>query len=634
MRQIISLTETKANLSKTPKLQSIAFLIAIMMVLSGCGQSYSAKPLSAVKQFRQSLTNTLNSPNPSENTQQYLRIKFLDKQYRDDPEAVILKLLELSRQTQDPDARTATAELALLQARNTFKKDQDVSAAMYLTAAEIAYDYLLTDTSLKANALKPSYRFMADIYNRSISRLVEIREKRGNPWTGSSTGEAFGTKYEFSTKTSGQDIWDPDMFDSFRPTNQIQVGGFKNRYKMHGLGAPLVGFIDKPREHPDLGKYHPQRGVAYPVTALLEFEPIRTNNKTRKAQIVFYDSLATDTAIIAGKNIPLEADFSTPLGVLMAKMQPQKFGITGLLNSDVYIENAGMYMLEPYRPNKIPVILVHGLMSSPETWIGMFNDLRGDSELRDNYQFWFYMYPTGLPIIYSGSLLRETLLDIRTKYDPQGTNEYFNNAVLIGHSMGGLLSRLIVQNSENVYWDSVFAKPLDSISVDEDTRSLLKKLFFFEKVPFIKRAVFIATPHRGSDLADQWFAKIGSGMVNLPTLVTDIGDSIFNLKQEELAIDPKEFSKKVPNSIDLLSPSSNFLQTTITVPLSPSIPYHSIIGVRHDVQGPGSSDGIVPYESSHLDNVVSEKLIPYGHEAQRHPLAIDEVKRILKLHLK
>jgi len=272
-------------------------------------------------------------------------------------------------------------------------------------------------------------------------------------------------------------------------------------------------------------------------------------------------------------------------------------------------------------------------MSSPETWIEMFNDLRGDPKLRSKYQFWFFMYPTGLPIIYSSSLLRQELLAIQAKYDPQASNPNFNNMVILGHSMGGLLTRLMVQNSGNTYWDSVFAKPIDEISVDQETKQLLKGLFFFEKLPFIKRVVFLATPHRGSDLADMWFAKWGASLVKLPGLVTDTGESIFNLKKEELAIDPEEFSRQVPNAIELLSPTSNFLKTAIKVELSPDIPYHSIIGVRHSKEALGSSDGIVPYKSSHLDFTVSEKLVPSGHNAQKHPLAIDELKRILKLHI-
>lgn len=631
--------KTKKNLYLSPylKIPCIAILLmGLALSFCGCAQPYSAKPLSSIKLFRQRTENVLNSSKPGKDTQQYLRLKFLDKKYRKEPESVILELLRISRETKDAKAMIATAELSLLQAKKTFNSDRDTSAAMYINAAETAYDYLFaSDAIVSFNTLKPSYRFMANIYNRAVSRLVEIREKNEKPWQGSSNFDLYGTSYEFTVKANGPGVWDPQIFDFFRPANQIHVKGFRNEYLTHGLGAPIIGFVDEPRQHAAFGKYSPRKGMAYPVTAILFFEPREEKNGKihRKAHIRFYDPSLTNTAHIAGHQVPLEADFSTPLGVMLAKMQPPKVDLAGMFKSDEYLSQSGMYMLEPYRPDKIPVVMVHGLMSSPETWVEMFNDLKGDPELRSRFQFWFFRYPTGLPVMYSASLLRQELLDISAKYNPQADNNNFDNMVILGHSMGGLLSRMMVQNSENIYWDSVFAKPVNEISVDEQTRKLLKDIYFFERLPFVKRVIFLATPHRGSDLADQWFAKLGSGFVSLPSLVNDVGDAIFSLSKDELAIDPKDFAKEVPNAIDLLSPSSHFVKTTATVPLDTSILYHSIIGIRNSKYGPGSSDGIVPYKSSHLDITLSEKLVPTTHEAHKHPLAIDEVKRILKLHI-
>jgi pimeloyl-ACP methyl ester carboxylesterase len=342
--------------------------------------------------------------------------------------------------------------------------------------------------------------------------------------------------------------------------------------------------------------------------------------------------MAMDTISINNKDIPLEADFSTPLGVQLTNVKPILRGLEGMFKSDKQIEKAGMYLLEPYRENKIPVVMVHGLMSSPETWVEMFNDLRGDPELRRKYQFWFYSYPTGLPILYSGSLLRNELNEIRSKFDPDNNNPNFDQMVLIGHSMGGLLSRQMVQDSGDTYWNSVFAEPIEDLNVDEPTRELLQNIFYFKPQPFVKRVVFVATPHVGSDLADLGVARFFAGFINLPDLINDTADTILARKDIDFAFDHEE-PRKIYNSIELLSPTSRFTIATNKIPLNPNIPYHSIIGIRRDKVGPGSSDGIVPYESSHLDFTVSEKLVPSTHEAQKHPLAIDEVKRILKLHL-
>ena len=190
----------------------------------------------------------------------------------------------------------------------------------------------------------------------------------------------------------------------------------------------------------------------------------------------------------------------------------------------------------------------------------------------------------------------------------------------------------MVQNSKDTYLDSTFAEPIETIDVDEPTRELLQNVFYFEHIPFIKRVVFIASPHVGSDLADKGFARFFAGFIVMPDIVDNTVNSIFTRKDIDFAYDPKEI-RETTNSIELLSPTSRFTIATNKIPLNPDIPYHSIIGTRRDKEGPGSSDGFVPYESSHLDFTVSEKLVPSGHSAHEHPLAIDEVKRILKLHI-
>jgi pimeloyl-ACP methyl ester carboxylesterase len=308
-------------------------------------------------------------------------------------------------------------------------------------------------------------------------------------------------------------------------------------------------------------------------------------------------------------------------------------GIRHLLQTDVELKNAGIYMLEPYRPDKIPVVMVHGLMSSPATWTAMFNDLRGDAQLRKRYQFWFFMYPTGLPIGYSTSILRDQLNAVREAYDPDGTNPEFNRMVLIGHSMGGLLSRGMVQDSGTKFWDYYFNEPFETIELDSETKETLRKIAFFEHLPYVKRVIFIATPHLGSPMADKWYTAILSGMVHLPEVVSDTTMNIAN-RQVLTQSAASAFTKRTPNSLMLLSPTSAYMKATSTVPLRSDIPFHSIIGTRKRVDsGAGTSDGIVPYESSHLDFAKSEILVPSGHSAHEHQLAIAEVKRILYEHL-
>jgi hypothetical protein len=205
--------------------------------------------------------------------------------------------------------------------------------------------------------------------------------------------------------------------------------------------------------------------------------------------------------------------------------------------------------------------------------------------------------------------------------------------LLVGHSMGGLLSRTLMQDSKDIFWDTIFKEPIEDLSVSDKDKELLRELLFFEQNPDIKRVVFISTPHRGSDWADKWFTRIGAGMINLPGTFTSATQDLGSIGQEELAVNQKKLTKRAPNALDQLSPSSIFTKVTNKIPLADEVPYHTIYGIRKGKPGPGSSDGIVPYWSSHLDNTVSAVPVPSGHSAQRHPIAIAEVKRILLMHL-
>ncbi|MHC4280562.1 MAG: esterase/lipase family protein [Planctomycetota bacterium] len=609
------------------------FLVLLFLALTGCSRPYSAKPLSALKIFEERDESVLDSDEPSQQTEQQLRLLFLDKRYKKEPLEVVSELYDKAYETGDSELMIAAAELALLHARETFKEDKAKSSALYVNAAELGYDYLFmgeSDEIEVEHVLKPTYRFMADVYNRSVTRLIEIRSKHENPWPEKLSSKLGERSYETTIEKEGKFIWDPDTFDLMMPSNELRIKGLRN-----DLGATLVGIVRNPAEHPKLGSHLPPQGVTYPVTALLSFgeRELLDGKPHRKVKLAFYDPMQTEQVSIEGHQIPLEADYSTPLGVMLAKMEGKGGGIAGMFKSDEYADFAGIYMLEPLSLEKIPVVMVHGLMSEPATWVEMFNDLRGRKEIRENYQFWFFKYPTGLPVPYSSSILRRDLLEIYSKYNPDGENPYFNNMVLLGHSMGGLLSRMMMQDSGTVIWDSIFTEPIDEIALDEEEKEPLREIAFFESLPFVKRTIFASTPHRGSDLADKWFTKIGAGLIHLPDAVTNIDEDIQNLGQDDLTTSARQFSKRSPNALDHLSPSSNFVKVTNKIPLRDGIPYHSIIGVRKSKTGPGSSDGIVPYWSSHMDITVSEVLVPSGHSSHRHPIAIAEVKRILLVHL-
>jgi pimeloyl-ACP methyl ester carboxylesterase len=294
----------------------------------------------------------------------------------------------------------------------------------------------------------------------------------------------------------------------------------------------------------------------------------------------------------------------------------------------------GLYMLQPYDPNKIPVVFVHGLMSSPTTWAPMLNGLMGDPVLREHYQFWFFRYPTGNPVLYSAESLHAALDAVQRTFDRRNHNPAFQSMVVVGHSMGGLLTKTLTQDSGEAIWNRFSKKPLDSLTVSPDVRNHLDRVVHFTRRPYVSRVLFLAVPHRGSELALGVVGAIGRALITLPlTVLKPFGAVVTALAASPQPGDQvKETKKRLPTGVDSLSPKSPVLKILTELPIQ--VPYHSIIGNEKKADTPGGTDGVVPYWSSHLDGAVSEKIVHSGHNVHTHPLAIREVRRILLEHLK
>jgi pimeloyl-ACP methyl ester carboxylesterase len=292
--------------------------------------------------------------------------------------------------------------------------------------------------------------------------------------------------------------------------------------------------------------------------------------------------------------------------MILAKTRPQRLGFIRLMRPTKYAYTARLVRLQPYDANKIPVLMIYGLQDTGATWAPLLNALRSDPEINRRYQFWVYSYPSGYPFPYSAELLREEL----DRVDKAFPNH--KKLVVIGHSMGGLLSRLIVTDSTLRFWDAFFGKPPEQVSIDPADKQLFERVLIFKHRSEVNRVIFISTPHRGSEIASNWIGRIGSALVELPPALKKL---------------------HAPTSIDTLSPNDRFVRILNTLPIAGHTPYYSIIGDRGRGDTPHSSDGVVPYWSSHLDGAQSERIVPSGHSAHENKEGMEEVDRILKLNL-
>lgn len=295
-------------------------------------------------------------------------------------------------------------------------------------------------------------------------------------------------------------------------------------------------------------------------------------------------------------------------------------------------DDSKLVLLDRYQSGKIPVVLVHGLVSNPATWEQMLKGLNADPEIRSRFQFWAFRYPTGGSYLISAADLRETLRQEIERLDPYGDDPALRNIVLIGHSMGGLVSKLQVTHSDDTMWQSISTRPFAELKADSITRSKIERMFFFEPQPTVTRVVFIATPHKGSRLTESFIGRIARQFVTFPKIVERSYDRLVADNSDVLKPDA---TMTIPTSVDHLSPSSSVLKATRKLRFQNGVELHSIIGTGKRTPLGGVLDGVVTLDSAKLPNSLTALTVPTTHtQIHRDERTIREVRAILMLHLR
>lgn len=441
---------------------------------------------------------------------------------------------------------------------------------------------------------------------------------------------ALGAKQNFArlprnlvVDRTGETVFDP-VDAALTPARSVRIKGLLTRATQDGFGVPYVAWVRR-GDSPIAGQPGiPPAGMAFPVTALVTFEG-------ETARLRFQRTLLADHAVIAERRERLAADFSAPIAVLLSHGRNRSIDLGSLVFTRQNFSRAGLYQFEPYDPRKIPVVFVHGLMSRPEAWTQALNGLLADPRIRERYQFWFYLYPTGLPIWKSAAVLRSELDRFHRELDPRNRNPHLARMVLIGHSMGGLITSLMIREGGDKLWSQFSDARPEDLKLSARAKKEILDLVYFMPRADIRRAIFVATPHRGSNLALNPVANFGASLIRLPVNL---------VRQDRVAIllalrdDARSLFVAPANSVRFLRAKSPLLLSILRLPLSARVPYHSIIGDRGKGDTPDSSDGVVPYWSSHLDGAESEKIVPSGHGANENAQGIEEMRRILLLNLR
>ena len=453
-------------------------------------------------------------------------------------------------------------------------------------------------------------------YNRAVSQL--LRDQFGRPGRIRHLPANWG-----SWINDGDETVDPATYDQLFPASTVRSATRIDEPKtIEGIGVACVGWSHTDTPSDPATNFLPPTGISHAVTAVLTFE-------NGDPQWRLYERYDQESVTIGGRELPLAGDFSAALAVFEDRCELSDFGILELLLPEEYYKDTGIFAADDYDPDKIPIVFIHGVNSNPFSFIQLIDRLVRYPEVRKNFQFYFFYYPTGEGWIFSASNFRDSVQQLRPRFDPDGTNPNFDQMVVVAHSMGGLITRASVSTNPEVIYNSWFSCPIDELRGSSRNRELMRKTFAYQPLTGIERVIFMATPHRGSKLANIGILTLISKLMKLPAeLSTGILDVVTENGINLLEGNVENF--RVPTSIDELSPDNRTIKAVSNLRFPDEMHVHSVIGSR---LGKLKTDGIVPYWSSHIDEAESERVIESNHSVPKQKMAAEETLRILREHL-
>ncbi|UFN48709.1 alpha/beta hydrolase [Roseomonas sp. OT10] len=627
----------------------------LLGALAGCALPVSVELVDQRSEYRRLARNAMSSWSISEETRNVLRRRALLETFEFFPDAGIAQMHALVAAGRDePGELFALAEMSYLHGRGRGGAPHLLAAALY------AYGHIFPAIASDAtDAFDPRFRQALDLYNLALSEALTSPDGEHVALAAGRYPLPFGS-IDIAVDEASLE-WGSGRLTNFLPATRLRVSGLQNLYRRAGLGAPLAVATpapsartdtapaggDVPEAQADSGRAPPPppdasdeaRAVQLagrfriPGTAVLAMEnPTQQLRGTAlRGTLSLHMMFDTDAVRIAGRRVPLEYRPSAAfaLGLQESNLWSQEF--RAFLFGDLLDrQRSNLIALAPHRPGRIPVVLVHGTASSSSRWSDLVNDLVSDPRIESNYEFWFFTYATGNPVAYSALQLREALTaSIRTLNSPEA-DPGLSQMVVIGHSQGGLLTKMMAIDPGDRLWQSVSHRPPEALRLSADSLDLVRRAFFFRPVPGVRRVVFIATPHGGSFLTEFGVTRLLSRLVTLPAAILQVSGEVLSGDPEAAALVPNGMRI---GSLHGMLPGSPFLEALRATPLAPGVTGHSIIAVTGNGPPERGSDGVVRFESAYLPGMESTKVVRSGHSTQSDPHTVAEVRRILLEHL-
>jgi pimeloyl-ACP methyl ester carboxylesterase len=601
------------------------------MMQSGCTTPIGAEKTSTALAYRQTHENALSHNGPGVETRAVLSRFDQEKQFAKSPDATLLLLHQKAVESGGRDLLFALSELNYLAAerlRRSVKPWEPRDARdYYLASAVYAWFFLFGDAPAPPpSAFDQRFRTACDLYNFGLGwALTGRRSTNALAFLAGGTRELPVGQIEISFSQSGFP-WPLEDFQDFILSDRFVVRGLSVRNRTPGLGTPLVA-VSKPKTNELAGL---SRTV--PATVLLRLSGRLADlaQGQVRGSLELYSTFEPATVAVGDRTVPLESDTTVPLAYSLNQSFVWRIGKQQFLSAEEKVRS-DVYLTQPYEPGRVPVVFVHGTFSSPIWWAEMVNTLRTDPVISQRCQFWQFIYNSGNPTLFSARKLRGALTAKLKQLDPEGKDRALQQMVVVGHSQGGLLTKLTATDTGDKLWQSVLkTNALGGFDITGKEQALIRSYLSYEALPFVKDVIFISTPHRGSYLSVGLVRALARRFVTLPLRLVEQSKELVGLA-EKLDV-PKEL-RGSRTSLDSMSINNPLMLALADIPLAPGVKGHSIIAVKGNGDYHQGKDGLVAYKSAHVDYVASEFIVRGPHSCQAMPATIEEVRRILREHL-
>lgn len=610
-------------------LSGIVVLGLSCLMQTGCVAPIGADRTTPESVYRQTHDNAVSGSRPSRETQSLLHRFDQVKLFAKAPEATLQLLQQKAVSSRERGLLFALAELNYLageRVRGSLKPWEPRDARdYYLAAAVYAWFFLFGDASEPPpSAFDQRFRTACDLYNYGLGWALTERGSTNDVAILSPGSRHLPTgQIEVHFVQTGFP-WPVAEFEKFLVADHFLVRGLSVRNRQPGLGTPLIAVARSD------AKTRLSRAIRATVLLRLSGDLPDLAQGRCRASLELYSTFEEASVKVGSQSVPLETDTTVPLAYALNQSSVWRLGRLQFLSAEERIPT-DVYLNQPRQPGRVPVVLVHGTFSSPVWWAEMLNTLSADPEIQRRCEFWLFNYNSGNPIAYSAVKLRESLSAKLRELDPEGKDPGLRQMVVIGHSQGGLLTKLTATDTgDQLLRPFLGTNRLDELKLTAEQQALIRSYTCYEALPFVKRVVFISTPHRGSYVAGSFVRKLARRFVSLPSKLLNFASELAGIK-DRLNL-PKEL-RGTPTSLDSMSPKNPFLLTLAEIPLAPAVKGHSIIAVQGDGDYHQGKDGLVSYPSAHVDYVESEFIVRSFHSCQGKPPTIEEVRRILHEHL-